>query len=122
MAQNKFFELGPLLLTTTTTTNLMNPPAASGGVNGGSSGQFIVLRAWHITNITGAAATCSLWRSTTGDNTTGKEIAKAIPVPANSSVEFFLPVRFDTANFLVKRSNTANALVLTASGEIGVSG
>lgn len=120
MASNKVFNLGPVALTTTMTTNILNPAAASGGVNGGSSGQYIVLRHIRILN-KGAAATFSLWRGATGANAAGTEVVgTAQSVAANSAYDWYGAMRFDTTDFLVGGSDTATRLTLQAEGEVGV--
>lgn len=123
MASNKIFNLGPVALVTTLTTNILNPPAASGGVNGGTSGQYIVLRHVRIINRTPSAATFSLWRGASGGILAGTEvIGQGTTVAANSFFDWFGQMRFDTTDFLVGGSNTANALTIQGEGEIGVSG
>lgn len=121
--QAKKFNLGPLALTTTLTTNIMNPAGATGGVNGGASGQYIVLNHIRVTNKTGSAATVSLWKGATGGNAAGTEFLwSATSVPANSYVEAYGSWRFDTADFLVGGAGTTTALTITAEGEVGVAG
>lgn len=121
--QNKAFNFGPIALTTTMTTNLLNPPAASGGVNGGSSGQYIILRHLSIVNKTGSAATFSLWRGATGGNVAGTEVVgQGKSVPANDRHDWYGYMRFDTTDFLVGGSGTTTALSIQGEGEIGVAG
>lgn len=121
--QNKVFRFGPIALTTTLTTNLLNPPAASGGVNGGASGQYIVLRHIRLVNKTGGAVTASFWLGATGGNVAGTEvIGQGLSVQANSFVDWYGALRLDTADFLVGGSNTATALSIEGEGEIGVAG
>lgn len=123
MAGNKAFRFGPIALTTTPTTNLLNPAAASGGVNGGASGQYIVLRHIRIVNKTASPATFSLWLGATGGNAAGTEvIGQGLSVPANSFIDWYGAMRLDTADFLVGGSNTATALSIEGEGEVGVSG
>jgi hypothetical protein len=123
MAQNKRFRFGPVALTTTLTTNLLNPPTATGGVNGGSSSQYIVLHHISITNKTSAQATFSLYLGATGANLAGTEVlGTARPVAANSSFDYYGPLRLDAADFLVGGSGTATALTISGEGEIGVAG
>lgn len=122
MAGNKVFNFGPIALTTTLTTNILNPAAASGGVNGGSSGQYIVLRHIRIVNKTGSAATFSLWRGATGANAAGTEVVgQGLSVPANGAFDWYGIMRFDTADFLVGGAGTGTALSIQGEGEVGVS-
>jgi hypothetical protein len=123
MASNKIFRFGPIALTTTLTTNLLNPAAASGGVNGGASGQYIVLKHVRVVNKTGTAATFSLWLGATGANAAGTEvIGQALSVPANSYVDWYGSLRIDTTDFLVGGAGTLTALTILGEGEVGVAG
>ena len=119
----KPFRFGPIALTTTLTTNLLNPAAASGGVNGGSSGQYIILRHIRIVNKTGSAATFSLWLGATNANAAGTEvIGQAKSVAANSHEDWYGALRLDVADFLVGGAGTLTALSIVAEGEVGVAG
>lgn len=123
MASNKLFNVGPIALTTTLTTNILNPAAASGGVNGGSSGNYIILRHIRIVNKTAGAVTFSLWKGATGANAAGTEVVgQAQSVAANSFFDWYGVMRFDTTDFLVGGAGTTTALSFQAEGEIGVAG
>lgn len=121
--QNKVFRFGPIALSTTLTTNLLNPAAATGGVNGGSSGQYIILRHLRVINKTGSAATFSFWLGATGGNVAGTEvIGQARSVAANSYEDWYGVLRLDVGDFLVGGAGTATALTVAGEGEVGVSG
>jgi hypothetical protein len=121
--QNKAFNFGPLGLTGTYTTNLLNPATAAGGVNGGSSAQYIILRHVRIVNVTAGAVTFRLYRDTTGGNTAGKEVVGLnMSVPANSFIDWYGQMRFDSADFLVGGASAGTSLTIQGEGEIGVSG
>lgn len=121
--QNKAFNFGPLGLTGTYTTNLLNPATAAGGVNGGSSAQYIILRHVRIVNVTAGAVTFRLYRDTTGGNTAGKEVVGLnMSVPANSFIDWYGQMRFDSADFLVGGASAGASLTIQGEGEIGVSG
>lgn len=123
MATNKIFRFGPIALSTTTSTNLLNPAAATGGVNGGSSGQYIILRHLRVVNKTGTAATFSFWLGATGGNVAGTEvIGQARSVAANSYEDWYGVLRLDVSDFLVGGAGTATALTVAGEGEVGVSG
>lgn len=120
--QNKPFRLGPSLLTTSV-ANLLNPPATSGGVGAGTPNTFILLKHFRILNVTGSAATFSLWIGATGASAAGTQVMGAAKsVPANDHVDFYPAggLRLDVADFLTQQASAANALVLTAEGEIGI--
>lgn len=120
----KTFNFGPLALTTTLTTNLLNPAAASGGVNGGSSGQYVVLNLIQIINKTAGAATFTLFRGATGGNAAGTELASAITVPARGVYNLAYPagLRFDTGDFLVGGASANTTLTIRGEGTVGVAG
>lgn len=120
--QAKVFRFGPIALTTTMTTNLLNPPAASGGVNGGSSGQVIVLTHLRVNNKTGSAATFSLWLGATGANTAGTEVAVAKSVPANDWIDLYFPggLRIEETDFLVGGASANTTLTIQGEGSISV--
>ncbi len=123
MASNKTFRFGPLALTTTYTTNILNPPAASGGVNGGSSGQYIILKHIRIVNKTGSPATFRLFLGATAGNAAGTEvIGYDKSVPANDAIDWYGLLRLDVADFLVGGAGTTTALTIEGEGEIGVAG
>lgn len=123
MAANKIFNFGPIALTATLTTNILNPPTATGGVNAGSSANYIVLKHIRVVNKTAGAVTVSLWRGATGANAAGTEFAwQATSVPANSYLDWYGSVRFDTADFLVGGASAGTSLSIQGEGEIGVAG
>lgn len=123
MASNKTFNFGPIALTATLTTNILNPAAASGGVNGGSSGQYIILRHVRIVNKTAGAVTFSLWRGATGANAAGTEvIGQGQSVAANSYFDWYGIMRFDTTDFLVGGASAGTSLSIQGEGEVGVAG
>lgn len=121
--QNKKF-YAAVALTTATTTNILNPPAASGGVNGGSSGQYILVSHMRVVNKTSSNRTVSLWRGATGGNAAGTEyVWQGKVVPANDAIDYYSPGdRFDASDFLVGGADAASSLTLQIIGEIGVAG
>lgn len=123
MASLKSFRFGPIALTNTLTTNLLNPAAATGGVNGGSSGQYIILTHIRVVNKTAGAVTFSLWLGATGGNAAGTEvIGQALSVAANSYVDWFGSLRLDTTDFLVGGASAATSLSIEGEGLVGVAG
>ena len=123
MASNKAFNFGPVALTNVTTTNILNPPTATGGVNGGSSGNYIILRHLRIVNKTAGAVTFSLWKGATGGNAAGTEVVGiGQSVAANSAYDWYGIMRFDVADFLVGGASAATSLSIQGEGEIGVAG
>lgn len=122
MASQKPFPFGPIELTNTYGTNLLNPPAASGGVNGGSSGQKIVLKKLRIVNKSASAATFRLFKGLTGATTAGTEIAYDESVAPGAAKEIFFPdgLVLTTADFLVGGASANSALTISGGGEIGV--
>ena len=123
MASNKVFRFGPIALTNTLTTNLLNPAGATGGTNGGSSGQYIVLRHVRVVNKTAGAVTYSLWLGATGANAAGTEvIGQAKSVAANSVDDWYGMLRLDTTDFLVGGASANTSLSIEGEGEVGVAG
>lgn len=123
MPQNKTFRFGPIALTNTLTTNLLNPAAASGGVNGGSSGQYIILKHIRVVNKTAGAITCSFWLGATGANAAGTEvIAQGVSIAANSYLDWYGMLRLDTTDFLVGGASANTSLSIEGEGEVGVAG
>jgi hypothetical protein len=123
MANNKTFNFGPIALTNTLTTNILNPAAASGGVNGGASGQYIVLKHIRIVNKTAGPVTFSLWKGATGANAAGTEVVGiGLSVAANSAYDWYGIMRLDTADFLVGGASAATSLSIQGEGEVGVAG
>lgn len=123
MAANKVFRFGPVALSNTLTTNILNPATATGGVNAGSSAQYIVIKHIRIVNKTAGAVTCSFWLGATGGNVAGTEvIGQGLSVPANSYIDWFGLLRFDSADFLVGGASAATSLSIEGEGEVGVSG
>lgn len=123
--QNKKFRAGPIALTATYTTNLLNPAAASGGVNGGSSGQYLLIYHIQVNNKTGSAATFRLYLGATGANTAGTELVPVDKsVPANDKIDLYFPsgLRLDTTDFIVGGASALTTLTITFEGEVGVNG
>jgi hypothetical protein len=135
MAASKWISLGPLVLTTTTNTNLFSPPTLTGGVNLPEGvNTYYLLRHIRVGNKTASAAKLALWKSTTADDTAGREIVfpgaqsahaltQGIPVPANSYLDWYGILRLDsseTNKFITGGSDTATALIIWAEGEFGL--
>lgn len=120
MSANKAFRFGPVAVANAA-GNLLNPPTASGGVNGGTSGQYIVLRHIRIVNKTAGAVTFSGYIGATGGSAAGTEfIGTALSIPANSYHDWYGAVRLDVADFLTGLASAATSLTITGEGEIGV--
>ena len=126
MAGNRAFNFGPVALTTTPTTNILNPGAgarATPPVGYTDQQAYILITQLNIVNKTALPASFSLWRGATGANAVGTEVVGVgISVAANTTYQWNGKLRFDSADFLVGGSNTATALTIQGSGEIGVSG
>lgn len=123
MAQNRIFRFGPIALLNVLTTNMLNPAGASGGTNGGSNGQYVVLRHLRVVNKTAGPVTVSLWIGATGGNVAGTEFAwQATSVPANSFLDWYGTVRLDTSDFLVGGASASTSLTIEGEGEVGVAG
>ncbi len=120
MASNKHFRFGPVLLTTTV-ADLLNPPGTTGGVGAATPGTFITLRHIQVVNRTSAPAVYSMYLGATGASASGTEVVGAgKTVLANSTDHWYGALRLDVADFITGIAGTANALVVTGEGEIGV--
>jgi hypothetical protein len=125
MAQNKIINIQPIALTTTLTTNLLNCNVTSlaGPVGVTVSQPYLIIRHIRIINKAVSAATFSLYKGASAGNVAGTEIiGTGYSVAANSAFDWYGILRLDAADFLVGGSNTATALVMTAEGEMGISG
>lgn len=104
---------GPLLLTNTLTTNIYQ------GGKGGTAGFYDLIRQLRIVNITGSSHAASLWLSTTGDNTSGKELLKGFVINANDFEDIWLgPLRLDVGEFLVGGADSNTVLSIMGMGTI----
>ena len=99
---------GPAYLSATTTTNVYNQSSAL---------IFDVVKHIHIANTTASPATASLWLSSTGDNTGGKELFKGLVIAANTNYDYYCNLKMLSTDFLVGGSGTGSALVITIESE-----
>lgn len=108
------------LLTTTTTTNILNPAdAGTGNVGYTPTASVITIKHMRAINKTGSSATVSLWRSTTGDNTAGKEFGfNAATVAANASLDWYGNGVFTAADFLVGGASANSTITLEIEFEV----
>jgi hypothetical protein len=123
--QNRQIRFGPVALTVTLTTNILNPAitSLSGPVGYVQTQPYLLVKHMRVVNKTASGATVSLWIGATGGNAAGTEFAfQGTTVAANSYVDWYGLVRFDSGDFLVGGAGTATALTWEAEGEIGVSG
>jgi hypothetical protein len=126
MAANKLVVLGPVAMAASTATNIFSPPDTftNAGTNPPelSTNTYYIFRHIRITNVAGSAQTFSLFKSTTGAATAGKEIlGSATSVAANSSFEWFGALRLasnDTNKFIVGGGSTS--LTIQAEAEMGI--
>jgi hypothetical protein len=124
VASNKIINFGPVALTNTLTTNILNSAITSlaGPVGFTMTQPYLIIRHIRIVNKTAAAVTFSLYKGLTGANTAGTEvIGTGYSVPANSAVDWYGILRFDSADFLVGGASANTSLTIEGEGEIGVS-
>lgn len=124
MAQNKKFRLGPLALTNAA-ANIYNPGTTTGGVNSTASPNvnlFALIYHIHLVDKGGAGGTVNLFIGATGGSAAGTEIAKALSVAANSTVDLYFPsgLRFDVADFLTGLASASTEITIMAEGEQGI--
>jgi hypothetical protein len=124
VASNKIINFGPVALTNTLTTNILNPGITSlAGVTGFTMTQpYLIIRHIRIVNKTAGAVTFSLYKGGTAGNVAGTEvIGTGYSVPANSAVDWYGIMRFDSGDFLVGGASANTSLTIEGEGEIGVS-
>jgi len=119
MASNTVRRLaGPVALANGTyLTNIYNPPAASGGV-GNVAVPYAIIRQIRVTNTSAGALTFRLQVGATGAAAAGTRIAFDQSVGIGASVDIFLGLRMDAADFLVGGASGAG-LEATVMGEVG---
>lgn len=124
MAQNRTQTFGPIGLTNVYTTNLISPAAAGGSANGYTpTASYLLLRWIRIINILNASHTFRLYVGATGANAAGTNFGGFDTiVAANSYVDVYpVPLRLEGTNgFLVGGADAGSALVLVATGEVGL--
>jgi hypothetical protein len=77
-----------------------------------------ILRHIHIANVTGTAATFSLYVGGTGGSTGGTELFKTYSVAANSTLDWYGYLPMASTDFLVGICETgASKLTITVSGD-----
>ena len=117
MAQNKNFTLAAVALTTTA-TNILNPPTLTGGTGFTSTATYAIVRHIHVVNVSGSAATFSLYHGASGGTSNPLYLGKS--VPANDAVDYYPLERLDTSAYLVALASVAGNLFITIEGEIGI--
>lgn len=116
---NKTFSM--TIAITNAVTNMMNPPTLTGGVGIEESKTFVIVRHARIVNKTAAGVTATLYRGATGASAAGTEVMfNGTSVPANSFLDYYGMMYFNTGDFLTAVAGSNTALVLTLEGEIGV--
>lgn len=70
-----------------------------------------------VVNVTGLAATFSLWIGATGASVAGTELAKDRTVDGNKEVDIYCSTPLGSTEYLVGKSNTAAALTITVDRE-----
>lgn len=88
--------------------NIYTPPAAT---------IYTVIHHIHFCNVTGAAATFSLYIGATGASASGTEIFKDYPIPAKGVYDYWCERKMLSTDFLVGVSNTASAITIEVEGE-----
>lgn len=120
--QNKAFRFGPVAVANAA-ANILNPTTSTGGTNSGASPQYLIIKHIRIVNKTAGAVTFSGYIGATGASAAGTEfLGTALPIPANSSYDWYGYLRLDTADFLVGLASAATSLTIQGEGEIGVAG
>ena len=122
MAQNKVIRFGPVALGTAA-ANIINTAITSlaGPVGYTQTQPYVILRHIRIVNKTAGSVTCSFYVGATGGSAAGTEvIGTALPVAANSYVDWYGQLRLDSGDFLTGLASAATSLTFEAEGEIGL--
>lgn len=123
MAQNKTLNIPPIAVPNTV-GNLLNCAISSlaGPVGYTQTQPYLILKHIRAHNKTNAPVSLTLYKGATGASAPGTEFAfAAVPVPANSYLDWVGLARFDAADFLTGVAGSASAIVLEIDGEIGLS-
>ncbi len=88
--------------------DLYAPPAAT---------IYTTIRHIHIANVTGAAATFTLYVGATGGSAAGTELFKAKSIAANDAFDYYCAMRMASTDFLSGLASLANTLTVTIEGE-----
>lgn len=81
---------------------------------------YSVVRHIHVANVTGAAATFSLFVGATGGAVAGTQLFASATVPANGTLDYYCTLRLTSTEFLSGLASAASTLTITVEGEQGV--
>ncbi len=107
MAGTKKRIAGPAFISNAA-ADIYTPPAAT---------IFTVLKHIHVANVTGVAATFSLYIGATGGSAAGTEIFKNKSVAANDVYDHYLDRKMLSTDFLSGIASALNTLTITVDGE-----
>ena len=84
---------------------------------------YAIIKHIRIVNKTGVSCTVNLYKGLTAGTAAGTEIVIAGgAIAANSFIDWYGIMRFDTADFLSGTCQTVTSLVFQAEGELGAAG
>jgi hypothetical protein len=118
---NKSVRIGPVALTNAA-ANILNGTVTSlaGPVGITLTQPVITLKHIRLVNKTASAGTASLFIGATGGSAAGTEFAfSAVPIPANSYVDWYGVLRLESTDFLTGLANANTTITFNAEGEVG---
>lgn len=121
MASNKLEKFGPTVISGAAANFVVLAAAGASATGYTATATYGIIRHIHVVNITGTAATLTMFLSlTSATETAGKEFIVAQSIAANSSWDWYGMLRMTSLDFLTVKSGTASALTIIAEGEIGL--
>lgn len=91
--------------------NIYTPPAST---------IFTVVRHLHFANVTGSAATFTVYVGATGGSAGGTELFKTMNLGANSTYDYYCVLPMASTDFLSGLASAASTITITVEGEQGV--
>lgn len=78
---------------------------------------YTIIRQIHIANVTAGSVNFTLYVGATAGSAAGTELAKAIPVAANSYIDLFFNLKMVSSDFLSGLASAGTSLTITVMGE-----
>lgn len=92
-------------------TDIYTPPAST---------IYTVIKHLHLANVTGSPVTFTLYVGATGGSAGGTELFKGVPIPANSSFDYYCTLKMASTDFLSGLASSASAITIVVEAEQAV--